>query len=119
MALVLAFCELILTDEVRSQDGLFLLRRALANRHATSAVWAFVTSHWSELTTRFPSSTVPRMIDGIRGIADRTLATEVAAFLDAHPIEQGVTVIRQHRERMWVTVALGRRAASELGAALT
>jgi puromycin-sensitive aminopeptidase len=117
--LVLAFCDLVLTDEVRSQDGLFLLRRALANRRATGDVWAFVTAHWDELTTRFPSSTVPRMIDGIRGIADRTLAAEVAAFLDAHPIEQGVAVIRQHRERMWVTVTLADRMAGELGAALT
>lgn len=88
-ALVLRFCELVLTDEVRSQGALFLLRRALANRHATAEVWAFVTDHWDELTTRFPSSTVPRLIDGVRGVADPDLAAKVAAFLAANPPAQG------------------------------
>src|SRR5690606_31379406 len=39
--LVARFCDLILTDEVRSQDALFLLRRALDNRSAAANVWAF------------------------------------------------------------------------------
>jgi puromycin-sensitive aminopeptidase len=117
-ALVLAFCELALTDEVRTQDAPFLLRRALANRHAAAEVWAFLADRWSTITDRFPSSTIPRLLDGIRTISDPVLAAEVAAFLDAHPIAQGTTVLDQHRERMWVSVGLGRRLPDELGAAL-
>ncbi|MCU1499729.1 MAG: putative aminopeptidase [Acidimicrobiales bacterium] len=117
-ALVRRFCDLILTDEVRTQDGLYLLRRALANRHATTDVWAFVVDHWAELTARFPSASVPRLIDGIRGVTDRELAAAITAFLDAHPVPQGATVIRQHVERMWVTVALAERVPGELAAAL-
>jgi puromycin-sensitive aminopeptidase len=118
-ALVLRFCELALTDEVRSQDALFLLRRALANRSARTEVWGFITSRWEEITTRFPSSTVPRLIEGIRPIDDRALATEVAAFLDAHPPAQGATLVRQHRERMWVSVRLADRLRAELADALS
>ena len=117
-ALVRRFCELVLTDEVRTQDGLFLLRRALANRAATEDVWAFIEAHWDEISTRFPSASVPRMIDGIRGVTDRALAVRIAGFLDQHPVPQGATVIRQHRERMWVSVALAGRAPAELAAAL-
>jgi puromycin-sensitive aminopeptidase len=117
-ALVLRFCELTLTDEVRSQDALFLLRRALANRHAAADVWAFIVRRWDEIGARFPSSMVPRLLEGIRSIADPELAAEVAAFLDAHEVPQGATVIRQHRERMWVNVALARRVRTELGGAL-
>ena len=102
-ALVRRFCDLVLTDEVRTQDGLFLLRRALANRHATRDVWAFVVAHWDEITTRFPSASVPRLIDGIRGVTDRELAAEIVTHLGEHPVPQGATVIRQHVERMWVT----------------
>lgn len=116
--LVLGFCELVLTDEVRTQDGLFLLRRALANRHATDVVWTFVTEHWDALTTRFPSSSVPRLLEGVRGIADPALAGEVVTFLAEHPIKQGTTVIRQHLERMWVTVATAKRVPAELAHAL-
>jgi puromycin-sensitive aminopeptidase len=117
-ALVLRFCELCLTDEIRSQDALFLLARALRNRYAAAEVWAFLTERWDEITTRFPSSTVPRLIDGIRGVSDRELATAIATFLAEHPIKQGTKPVQQHLERMWVTVALADRVRGELGAAL-
>lgn len=116
--LVMRLCELVLTEEVRTQDGLFTLRRALANRHATAQVWAFIAAHWDEISTRFPSSAVPRLIDGIRTVTDRDLAATIVAFLDGHPVPQGATVVRQHVERMWVTVALAERARQELAAAL-
>ena len=116
--LVAQFCELVLTDEVRTQDGLFLLRRALANRAATATVWAFVEEHWDLLNTRFPSASVPRLIDGIRGITDPDLAVRVAGFLADHTVPQGAAVIDQHQERMWVTVAVAERAAAELAEVL-
>ena len=117
-ALVLRFCALCLTDEIRSQDALFLLRRALANRAASPAVWSFIEANWETITTRFPSSTVPRLIDGVRGVSDRDLAATIATFVGTHPPASGATVIRQHLERMWVTVALAERVRSELAPAL-
>jgi puromycin-sensitive aminopeptidase len=117
-ALVLRFCELCLTDEIRSQDALFLLARALRNRYAADQVWGFITDRWDEITTRFPSSTVPRLIDGIRGVSDRELAGSITAFLAEHPIKQGTKPVQQHVERMWVTVALADRVRGELPAAL-
>jgi puromycin-sensitive aminopeptidase len=117
-ALVRRFSELVLTDEIRTQDGLFLLRRALANRAATAEVWAFVEAHWTDIEDRFPSASLPRLLEGIRGIGDRALAERVAAFLAAHPVPQGEQVIRQHQERMWVTVALAERIPAGLTAAL-
>ncbi len=116
--LVGRFCALVLTDEVRTQDGLFLLRRAFGNRVATATVWRFIVEHWDELTARFPSASVPRLLEGIRTIGDPVLAAEVAAFLDQHPVPQGATVVSQHRERMWVTVALAARVPGQLAAAL-
>ena len=118
VSLVLRFCELILTDEVRTQDALFLLCRALRNKGATADVWHFIVDHWDELTSRFPSASVPRLLEGIRGVTDRGLATEIATFLADHPVPQGTTVLRQHLERMWVTVALADRAPAELADAL-
>ncbi|CAN5901890.1 M1 family metallopeptidase [soil metagenome] len=113
-SLLRRFCELVLTDEVRTQDGLFLLRRALANRHGTAIAWAFVVDHWDELNDRFPSASIPRLLDGIRVVTDAGLATEIVAFLGDHPVPQGATVVRQHVERMWVTVALAERVPISL-----
>lgn len=116
--LVLAFCELCLTSEVRTQDAPFLLRRALTNRHASAEVWALLTDRWDHITTVFPSNTVPRIFEGIRVVTDRALAASIAAFLDANPVSEGATVVRQHVERMWVTVALADRVPAQLAAAL-
>jgi puromycin-sensitive aminopeptidase len=116
--LVLRLAELVLTDEIRTQDGLFILRRALANRHASDRVWSFIEDHWGEITTRFPSSTVPRLVDGIRPVTDAALARRITDFLADHPLPQGELAVRQHVERMWVTVAMARRIPSELGDAL-
>ena len=91
---------------------------ALANRHATAEVWAFIERRWDEITSNFPSSMIARLLDGIRGVTDPALAARIAAFLDAHPVEHGATVISQHRERMWVTVALAQRVPEQLAAAL-
>ncbi|MBX3286030.1 MAG: M1 family metallopeptidase [Actinobacteria bacterium] len=116
--LVERFCALVLTDEVRTQDGLFLLRRALGNRHAVGEVWRFVTDNWDQLGTRFPSASLPRLLEGIRSVTQRELASSVAAFLADHPVPQGATVVRQHQERMWVSVALAERVPPELARAL-
>ena len=116
--LVMRLAELVLTDEIRSQDGLFILRRALSNRHAHEPVWGFVEANWSEITSRFPSSTVPRLIDGVRPITDPALAERITGFIADHPLPQGELVVRQHLERMWVAVAAAERIRGELGGLL-
>jgi hypothetical protein len=90
----------------------------LANPHAEAEVWGLIAQRWADITERFPSSTVPRLVEGIRTISDPSLAAEVAAFLRAHPLPQGAAVVDQHTERMWVSVALGRRVPDELALAL-
>ena len=106
--------ELSLSGSVRTQDAPYLLGETLANRDNGAAAWAFVSGRWDEVNERFPDNSIPRLIGGIRSVRDRALAGEVAAFLDEHPIPQGALQVRQHIERMWVTVALAEREASLL-----
>lgn len=111
-SLVLRLAEMVLTDRIRTQDGLFILRRALANRHAHEPVWTFVEDHWSTICDRFPAAALPRLVEGIRPIGDRGLAARVSAFLANHPLSQGEMTVDQHIERMWVSVTLRDRLAS-------
>jgi puromycin-sensitive aminopeptidase len=106
--------ELSLSGSVRTQDAPYLLGETLANRDNGAAAWAFVSGRWDEVNERFPDNSIPRLIGGIRSLRDRGLAGEVAAFLDEHPIPQGALQVRQHIERMWVTVALAEREAGRL-----
>ncbi|HEX6238841.1 MAG TPA: M1 family metallopeptidase [Acidimicrobiales bacterium] len=110
--------DLTLSAEVRTQDAPYLVRDALTNRDNGALAWRFLTAHWSEMQARFPSNAIPRMLGGIRAVRDRALADEVAEFVADHPVPQGELQLRQHVERMWVTVALAEREAGELAAAL-
>jgi puromycin-sensitive aminopeptidase len=110
--------DMALSGAVRTQDAPYLLRETLANRDNGAAALAFTTEHWSEITERFPVNSISRLVSGIRAIRDRALAERAAAFLADHPIPQAQQV-RQHIERMWVTVALAERESARFAAYLS
>jgi hypothetical protein len=77
-----------------------------------------VTENWTEIEKRFPANSLSRLVGGIRWLRDRQVAERAVAFLADHPIPQGELQIRQHIERMWVTVALAERESARLEASL-
>lgn len=103
-----------LSDDVRSQDAPFVLRRSLANRERGADAWAFVKDRWDDIGERFPSSSIARLLEGVRSLSTPGLAADVAAFLDAHPVPQGAKTITQHLERLRVNVALRERESGRL-----
>ncbi|HEX8803040.1 MAG TPA: ERAP1-like C-terminal domain-containing protein, partial [Acidimicrobiales bacterium] len=111
--------DLTLSGSVRTQDAPYLLGETLANRDNAAAAWAFVSGHWDEVNERFPANSIARLVGGIRSVRERALADDIAAFLADHPVPQGELQVRQHVERMGVTVALAEREAERLAAALT
>jgi puromycin-sensitive aminopeptidase len=110
---------LALSGDVRTQDAPYLLGETLTNRDNGATAWAFVAANWAEIERRFPANSLSRLVGGIRSVRDRALADQVVAFLAEHPIPQGELQVRQHIERMWVTVALAEREAERLPSALT
>jgi puromycin-sensitive aminopeptidase len=111
--------DLALSGAVRTQDAPYLLGETLTNRDNAAIAFTFIAEHWSELTERFPANSIPRLVSGIRSLRDRALAERVVAFLADHPIPEGTQQIRQHIERMWVTVGLAERESSRFAAYLS
>jgi puromycin-sensitive aminopeptidase len=111
--------EIALSGAVRTQDAPYLLRETLTNRHNAGVAFVFVTERWPDITGRFPANSIPRLVSGIRAVRDRALAERAAAFLAEHPVPQGAQQIRQHIERMWVTVALAERESDRFTASLS
>jgi aminopeptidase N len=110
--------DMALSGTVRTQDAPYLLRETLTNRDNGAAAFSFITEQWSEITERFPANSIPRLVSGVRAVRNRALAEQVVAFLADHPIPQAQQV-RQHVERMWVTVALAERESERLAAYLS
>jgi puromycin-sensitive aminopeptidase len=117
-ALVLRTCELALSDEVKTQNGPFLLRMCIANRRHGAAAWQFVRRHWDDANRTFPSNTIVRMIDAVRLLTDEAVAADVQAFFAEHPIEQAAKTLDQILERQQVNVAFRAREVDRFAAAL-
>ncbi|MEO8692822.1 MAG: M1 family metallopeptidase [Acidimicrobiales bacterium] len=108
----LAMCA---DGRIRTQDGPYLLARAMQNRFCGFDAWLFVTSKWDLVVARFPSNSISRMLAGIVALAEPDQVHNIEAFLDANPPEQGQLQIRQHRERLLVQAALRIRERERLG----
>jgi hypothetical protein len=59
------------------------------------------------------------MLHGIRSVSDPAMAADINGFVAEHPVPQGKQILRQHLERMQVSVALREREQSRLTAFLT
>ena len=91
----------------------------LANRITGPLVWRRLTSEWDEVVAKFPSNSLPRMLDGVRGLCTPpALADEVTAFVNDHPLAAGGRTVEQILERLGVNVAFGQREGADLAAAL-
>ncbi|MGA2837139.1 MAG: M1 family metallopeptidase [Acidimicrobiales bacterium] len=101
--------------EVRSQDAPFLIRLMLWNRQTGPATWQRVAASWDTFPAKFPSSTLPRMLDGVRGLCTPPeLAAEVTAFVEAHPLQAGGRTVEQILERLAMSVAFATREGAGL-----
>ena len=103
-----------LTDQVRSQDAPFVVRKGLINRERGADAWTFVEDHWDAIGDRLPSNSIARLLEGVRWLDDPAVAARVTAFLEAHPVPQGAKTIAQHLERLRVNVALRERESARL-----
>ncbi len=110
--------ERTLTDDIRSQDGPYILGRALTNRLHGPMVWKYVKDNWSTVNQRFPTNSISRLLGGVRGLSDPEVAADVQSFIAANPVDQGGKTIEQHLERLRINVALRSRASDELGPVL-
>jgi Peptidase family M1 domain/ERAP1-like C-terminal domain/Peptidase M1 N-terminal domain len=107
-------------SEVRTQNAPFLIQLLLVNRVTGPQSWLRLSGDWEDVIHRFPTNTVPRMLDGVRGLCwPPNLADEVTAFLEANPLVAGGRTVEQTLERLAVNVDFGRREGPGLAATLT
>ena len=116
--LVRTILEGTLDGSVRTQDGPYLIRRALSNRNAGPQAWHFLTSRWDDVVATVPSNSLSRMLGGVTALDRTELAGQVHDFVAAHPVPQGAKQVAQHLERLDINVALRTRESDRLSAAV-
>ena len=117
--LVRTILEGTLDGSVRTQDGPYLVRRALLNRVCGSEAWDFLAGHWDRLLSIFPTNySLARMLEGVTALDRPELAARVHAFMADHPLPQGAKQVAQHLERLDINIALRTRESDRLAAAV-
>jgi puromycin-sensitive aminopeptidase len=117
--LVRTILEGTLDGSVRTQDGPYLIRRALANRRCGPDAWNFLSGHWDRLLSIFPTNySLARMLEGVTALDRAGLAAGVKDFIAENPLPQGAKQVAQHLERLDINVALRARESDRLAAAV-
>jgi puromycin-sensitive aminopeptidase len=107
-------CRLTLNGEVRTQNSPYLMRNILLNPDARSRAWGFMKEHWDEMLRQYPDNSIPRMCEGIIGLATPDLETDVINFFAHHPVKQGIKQMEQHLERLHIAVVCRERWKNHL-----
>jgi puromycin-sensitive aminopeptidase len=103
-------------DEIRPQDGPFVLARSVTQRDHGAEAWAFIRDHWDELKARFSPPNVVALAMGTRFLTDPAVIDDVQSFFAANDIPQSRLVLQQVLERQRIAAALHERAAPLLAA---
>ena len=97
--------NLILTDEIRSQDSPYLLASTLNNEFAGWKTWNFIEENWDKLTSKFPENSIVRMLSGIRALNKREYFDHLKSFFsEGEKVKQGRLQLDQHLEKLEINV---------------
>jgi puromycin-sensitive aminopeptidase len=111
--------DLALGDEVRTQDGCFLIAEVMANRAGGALAWEWFERHWDEVRDRYPPSLISRSLEGIATLVDPAVAGAVHAFAGSHDLPLAGPRLDQLLERMDINVAMAARLRGTMAAALS
>ncbi len=104
--------EACLTDEVRTQDAPYLLGQMVGHPIIGPTAWTFVEKNWDKIVRRFPSNSMPRLVEGIVTLVDPASAARCASFFTTGtgaPLASTSKSVVQHLERQRVNCALRDR----------
>jgi puromycin-sensitive aminopeptidase len=107
-----------LEDDVRPQDGMFVLAGALSNPQYGKDGWEVMKERWDDLLARLAPSTIGRSIEAMRDQFSPGIAADVRAFIQAHPVPQNERLLAQTVEHLEVNEAFGHRLGNSLRSAL-
>lgn len=99
-------------DDIRSQNGPFVIANLLSGRKSGAIAWQFLKLHWDELIERFPDNTISRMLSGLTSLVSEEsygLDLEVREFFRSHQIPSGEKSLQQTLERYAVNLAFRKR----------
>ncbi len=106
--------ELMLTDEVKTQDAPHVILKLIETTEGREIGWRFVKEHWSEMQERYPVHIFPRIVSGAKSFVMQSQADDLEKFLATHPMKGGRRMAGKMIERVRSNVRIHQRSAENL-----
>jgi puromycin-sensitive aminopeptidase len=90
--------NMVLTDEVRSQDGFRVLSGMLAGYRTKERTWKFVKDHWSTITTKFPPRSMAVLVYALDSFDKPDQEEDLKTFFAAHDLPYARTAVSRMLE---------------------
>ncbi len=106
--------------EIRTQNAPFVIQSMLFDRNVQKATFDFMVSNFDTMVNKYPSPTIPRMLDGLRGLttldndSKPIFLNKVNEFLKTRPIESSNLTVIQAKERLEIGIKFNIRIKSKL-----
>ncbi len=111
--------EMMLGDDVRSQDAPLAIATVMTQPGAATQAWDWVEAHWEELESRMPHSLLVRILEATSSFLDPGAAGRVKEFCATRKLTVSPIRLAQILERLEVNVALAGRLRSTLPSILS
>ena len=117
-ALAVRTLDRVVDGEIRAQDGFWVFGQLLGG-DGGPAVWRRAEERWPALLDAMPGVTRTKVVEGIAALSQPQVASEVRAFLTAHPIREAAIAVTQNLEKLEANVRLRARETPVLSAYLS
>jgi len=111
--------DFAMTDEVRTQDKLFVISGVMRSPAGERLGWDFARSHWSDLEKVGGGFGGGVIVGATQSFCDAGLRDEVRDFFAAHPVPMAQRTLKQSLERIDYCVDLRAQQGSELASWLS
>jgi aminopeptidase N len=101
--------NLVLSADVRAQDGFLVLAELLRQDDTKQRAWGFVKSHWSEVTAKFPPRSLSQMSLALSSFNKPDEETDLKNFFAQHPLPTGKASVARMLEEVNQAVSYRKR----------
>jgi aminopeptidase N len=108
--------DLALTDDIRSQDKLFVISGVMQSPAGERLGWDFSKAHWDEIEKVGGGFGGGVIVQSTSSFCDAGLRDEVRDFFTAHPVPMAQRGLKQSLERINYCVDLKMQQGSQLAA---
>ena len=96
--------------DIRNQDAPFVIASLVNQRAIGPVIWRTLRERWNDVTSHFPEEMHAIPLRGVKGlIGDASLAYEVRAFHESHPVAVAQQTVLQDLDLMDLGVAFAQR----------